>query len=270
MVASVLLVLCLTVAFPLSMRAEVPVAVDLGLSVLWADRNLGAGNPEQYGWYFSFAETQPKEKYDWTTYKLCDGGSMFNCHKIGYDNISATEYDAAHVILGDGWRIPTQAECFEMIDVCVATGRFNAEGNFIMDFRSSNGNSISLPMSGEMNGSRIMNDRLEGVYHTSDFMTESGEEDGLDYYLNSPLCFGFDKSDVYKELIGSAHLGIPVRPVKEKKTDVDSVNDRERFILSIKTVDGKTVDANDIDRLEKGIYVVVYSDGCVRKILRNR
>ena len=48
-------------------------AVDLGLSVMWATCNVGASSPEDYGDYFAWGETQPKENYDWTTYKYCKG-----------------------------------------------------------------------------------------------------------------------------------------------------------------------------------------------------
>ena len=49
--------------------------VDLGLpsGTLWATCNLGANSPEQYGDYFAWGETAPKEVYTWTTYKWCNG-----------------------------------------------------------------------------------------------------------------------------------------------------------------------------------------------------
>ena len=47
--------------------------VDLGLSVKWADRNVGASNPEDYGDYFSWGETTATGNYDWSTYTLCEG-----------------------------------------------------------------------------------------------------------------------------------------------------------------------------------------------------
>ena len=36
-------------------------AVDLGLSVKWATMNVGANAPEEYGDYFAWGETEPKE-----------------------------------------------------------------------------------------------------------------------------------------------------------------------------------------------------------------
>ena len=35
-----------------------PVAVDLGLSVKWANANLGASSPEDYGGYYQWAGTR--------------------------------------------------------------------------------------------------------------------------------------------------------------------------------------------------------------------
>ena len=41
--------------------------VDLGLpsGTLWAICNVGADKPEDYGDYFAWGETTPKELYDW-------------------------------------------------------------------------------------------------------------------------------------------------------------------------------------------------------------
>mgnify|MGYP003552551049 FL=1 len=48
-----------------------PEYVDLGLpsGVKWATFNVGATQPEEYGDYFAWGETEPKELYDWSTYK---------------------------------------------------------------------------------------------------------------------------------------------------------------------------------------------------------
>jgi hypothetical protein len=42
--------------------------VDLGLSVMWGTCNVGADNPEEYGDYFAWGETRPKNEYSWSTY----------------------------------------------------------------------------------------------------------------------------------------------------------------------------------------------------------
>ena len=43
--------------------------VDLGLpsGILWATCNLGADTPEDFGDYYAWGETAPKEHYDWNT-----------------------------------------------------------------------------------------------------------------------------------------------------------------------------------------------------------
>ena len=49
--------------------------VDLGLpsGLLWATCNVGANAPEEYGDYFAWGETQPKDIYNWSTYQYCMG-----------------------------------------------------------------------------------------------------------------------------------------------------------------------------------------------------
>ena len=69
--------------------------VDLGLSVKWANMNLGADSPEDYGYYYAWGELEEKDEYTWSTYKY---GSTQN---LGDNfNISGTENDVAHVLMG--------------------------------------------------------------------------------------------------------------------------------------------------------------------------
>ena len=119
--------------FPLSLTAQVPEAVDLGLSVKWASFNLGASKPEDAGSYFAWGETEPKEVYNWLSYRLCEGSEksftkyvpMSKAYKNGangfYDDKSTLELcdDAAAVALHDKWRTPTLAEWQELYDECV-------------------------------------------------------------------------------------------------------------------------------------------------------
>lgn len=47
--------------------------VDLGLpdGALWATCNIGANSPEEFGNYFAWGETQPKDNYGTASYKHC-------------------------------------------------------------------------------------------------------------------------------------------------------------------------------------------------------
>ena len=101
-------------------------AVDMGLSVKWANRNLGAERFENPGGYYAWGETETKSVYSWETYKFGNGTArMLNkyCTIVDYGNTDGRfllepEDDAAHVILGDAWRIPTPNEWQELVDNC--------------------------------------------------------------------------------------------------------------------------------------------------------
>lgn len=105
--------------------------VDLGLSVKWATCNVGASKPEEYGDYYAWGETEPKDFYFWKTYKYCDGSyktltkyTDSACGKDGFsDNKSVLdpEDDVAHVKWGGNWRIPTKDELEELRTQCTWT-----------------------------------------------------------------------------------------------------------------------------------------------------
>jgi len=94
----------------------VPTTVDMGLSVMWANRNLGATEILERGNCYAFAEVAPKEVYDWSIYRYCDNAFLLTQHDLGVDCICGTEYDAAHVTLGNGWRLPTLEESRELVE----------------------------------------------------------------------------------------------------------------------------------------------------------
>ena len=91
--------------------------IDLGLpsGTMWATCNVGAENPEGYGDYFAWGETQPKAIYTDSNYVYSNGGCedfTKYCTKpeFGYngftDNLKTLQPsdDAATVNWGEGWR----------------------------------------------------------------------------------------------------------------------------------------------------------------------
>ena len=130
--------------------------VDLGLSVKWATMNVGATSPEDYGDYFAWGETEPKEEYSWETYKWCDGD--FNdltkyCSRSDFgivDNKTKLEPedDAATVNWGDAWRMPTKAEFDELIENCTWTWTTQNGVDGYTVTSNTNGKSIFLPAAG--------------------------------------------------------------------------------------------------------------------------
>lgn len=122
-------------------------AVDLGLSVKWCDKNVGANSINHGG-----------QKLTWCTDKRL---SITN--EPPYFNISGTEYDNATELMGDGWRTPTQTEYQELIDKCdIEVVENNGNRNLIVT--GPNGNSITLPV---INGLVDDKDNWYSCYWTS-------------------------------------------------------------------------------------------------------
>lgn len=118
-------------------------AVDLGLSVLWATRHVGATSCEQMGDKFAWGETETRRSftrdnciyYEKVTWTYTD---------IGKD-ISGTEFDVAHVKWGGKWRMPTLDEINELKKNCTwEWSRVNEVNGYKVI--GKNGNSIFIPI----------------------------------------------------------------------------------------------------------------------------
>lgn len=121
--------------------AEAVEYVDLGLpsGLKWATCNLGATKPEESGAYYAWGETEPKERYHWSTYKYAkavtkaDGSTIYRLIKYcadtdlglygftdGKTQLEPAD-DAATHLLGAPWRMPTAAEVEELLARCTWT-----------------------------------------------------------------------------------------------------------------------------------------------------
>lgn len=93
--------------------------VDLGLSVKWATCNIGAEKPEDYGAYFAWGETTPKDNFSWDNYKFTtDGGNTLTKYNGSDMSELAREDDAAAANWGGSWRMPTLEEFNELMVNC--------------------------------------------------------------------------------------------------------------------------------------------------------
>ena len=237
-----------------------PQAVDLGLSVKWADRNLGSPSVFEPGGYFAFGEVEEKEVYDWHTYLHCDNEDEFSQHFIGDESIAGTEYDAATHFLGSDWRIPTSEEITELIENCTYE-IMEAEGRMYGRFTAPNGNAIDIPFVGYMSNDHLLYDNHEGYVWSASFWVEEGEEDGFVYRLNGPEFLGMTVSQPVAGLYdSSSHLGLQIRPVYDVPTGVRSASASEKTLEAIYTIDGRIVNASN-DTLPSGLYIYRYSDG---------
>ena len=192
-------------------------AVDLGLSVLWATCNVGASTPEDYGDYFAWGETIPKENYDWTTYKYCKGivktmTKYCNDSSHGYNGFTDNkivldpEDDAATVNWGGAWRMPTDAEFTELQEQCTWTWTTQ---NGVIGYKvvGKNGNSIFLPAAGFMDGAELETETLSGSYWSSSL--------AVSLYMPEPeiaIRIYFVLNSVYNGYC-TRYYGLPVRPV---------------------------------------------------------
>ena len=129
--------------------------VDLGLSVKWATKNIGASSPSDYGDYFAWGETQTKSTFYWSNCFDCldNDGKSWGTYKIGgKTSISPTSgRDTARENWGGMWRIPTIAEFEELCNKCdwTWTSQGGHEGYKVT---GPNGNSIFLPAAGWRSG----------------------------------------------------------------------------------------------------------------------
>ena len=138
--------------------------VDLGLpsGVKWASFNIGASAPEDFGCFYAWAETEPKEDYAKGTYKL--GEEPFSKYNDTDNKVYLDpEDDAATALYGDGWRTPALAELRELKDKCTWkwTEVNGVKGQTVT---GPNGNSIFLPAAGLMNGTDNKFKEIDGVY----------------------------------------------------------------------------------------------------------
>ena len=187
--------------------------VDLGLSVKWATCNVGAEKPEDYGDYFAWVETEPKENYDWTTYKYCKGTNKTmtkycNDSNYGYNGFTDNktildpEDDAATVNWGGVWRMPTDAEFIELREKCTWTWTTQ---NGVNGYQvvGPNGNSIFLPAAGYMSGTSLIAVGSDGDYWSSSLYSSGPEIAYVVYFISSYV----DRSGIDR------YNGQSVRPV---------------------------------------------------------
>ena len=195
--------------------------VDLGLSVKWATCNVGASKPEEYGDYFAWGETEPKEHYDWSTYKWYNGDNApltKYCYDSLYgivDNKTVLDLsdDAARANWGGSWRMPTKAEQDELRNNCTWTWTTQSGVNGYKVTSDKNGKSIFLPAAGSRDGSSLNHAGSSGHYWLSSLGTDySSSAYGLHLYSNyvygyvSGRCNGFSVRPVYGEYIPASTL----------------------------------------------------------------
>lgn len=187
--------------------------VDLGLpsGLKWATCNLGATKPEEYGDYYAWGETAPKDEYKWDNYKW--GGehsitkysinSQTNYKNEGFvDGKTVLEAadDAATAKLGTSWRMPTGDEIDELIEKCTWewTQLNGVKGHKVT---GPNGKFIFLPAAGYRKDTALDGGGKKGFYWSSSLLGNISV-----YYL-------YIGSSGRAKNYYSRYYGFPVRPV---------------------------------------------------------
>ena len=162
--------------------------VDLGLpsGTLWATCNIGAEKPEEYGSYFAWGETAPKDVYDWRNYKWAHWvydtigehfyhvveETWYKYYEMNWTNNGVvkgdgkmeldTEDDAAYVNWGSNWRTPPLEQLQEMQEKCDwQWTKKNGVNGYLVTGR--NGNTMFMPASGARS-SDLYNDGVYAYY----------------------------------------------------------------------------------------------------------
>lgn len=138
--------------------------VDLGLHSerLWATCNIGAEKPTDYGYLFACGAVEPFNM------NKCDIGGFNGTDAANLPEMY-DEYDAAKVLWGDDWRMPTLTDFAELIDNCM----YNAEvidGIMCGVFASKvNNQKIVMPARGCVSGDRLHHRGKIGWYWSGSF-----------------------------------------------------------------------------------------------------
>lgn len=170
-----------------STNTDLPEAIDLGLGVKWANKNIGAKNIEDFGKYFFWGDKDTIRT---------DYSPLPSYEDIPAD-IKGTEYDVANNIYGKGWRLPNQAEIDQLINLCDwQWTSVNGVDGFKVSNREKPENFIFLPACGWIFDGNKAEIGEAGYYWSSElYFSESHRND---YAWNLYFCTGLPKPMLQK------------------------------------------------------------------------
>lgn len=189
----------------------------------WAECNVGATKPEEYGYYFWWGDTvgyaRNASGNGWVSSRT---GASFsfsggNCPTYGKTTAQlqsagyidgtgnlVAKYDAATAHLGAPWRMPTADEFDALVSNCTTawTTRNGVYGRLVTGKGAFSTKSIFLPAAGVGGGSGLFDPGSYGDYWSS---TPYSDNSYYAWYFNSDY---FDRNDYYRS------RGFPVRPLR--------------------------------------------------------
>ena len=190
----------------------------------WAMTNIGAEKPEDYGYYFWWGDTVGYKR-DGDTWVASDGSvsnfsfSEENASTMSKDQVAlysegwitaegvlAPEHDAACVMWGGEWRLPTSRELSNLTNRCDWTWiTLNGVNGYEVRGRGGYASAcIFLPASGAGDWTSLNYVGSYGAYWSSVPELEYSNV----WYL------GFNSSDYYMANYGNRRIGFAIRPVQ--------------------------------------------------------
>lgn len=103
-------------------NVKTPKLIDMGVSVLWADRNIGASKVYDYGL-----------NYNWGVTDISGEEKAQKSLSNFPSDISGTEFDIATVNYGDGWKLPSIDDFRELVENCeIYTHKENEVAGYLL------------------------------------------------------------------------------------------------------------------------------------------
>lgn len=181
--------------------------VDLGLSVLWADRNIGSKSQEDVGYLFAWGEIEPKEKFTEKNYKpLIKPKKGAKLNEIN---------DPAIVRWGTGWHVPTEEQWRELFDNCEMKKAENGKG---MIFIAKNGKSLFIPFTEYVYWAHYWTNTTSTYVKSSAVKASIPTDTSMPEEMRKMIRNGESSRTTYKPEIGtlSKDYGFPIRAVMDK------------------------------------------------------
>lgn len=175
--------------------------IDMGLpsGLLWATYNIGADQQTDLGLFFSWGNVEGHrigEEYDFSQAEYATTPAAAIAADLTLDQ------DAARVILGDPWRLPTTAEFQELYDNCTSEWTTLNGVNGRLFTSNVNGKTLFFPAAGYYNGTSLKTRGSGGRYWSSIYESAT---DARSLY--------FDISNVNPQSTSSRRYGFSVRAV---------------------------------------------------------
>lgn len=198
--------------------------VDMGEAGIWAKCNIGASKPGEAGIYFQWGDAEGIVKnFSDSNYKYSTGNGYSKYNATDNKTTLDLEDDAAHVILGNGWRIPTKEDFTKLINACdlewledYPRGRHGM--TFIL--KSDPSKRLYFPAWGYYKGTMRYNYEFEdetdawGHYWSSSLDSPNG----------NPCYLLVGNSYAYTHTNMSRYYGCLLRPIKDKFNGHDYVD----------------------------------------------